>query len=248
MNQMLNKPSVLLVVSDNFIAKKLTQALHIQGYKTVRAPLARDCYSAWTSPERFSMCLIDQHLEDQPGSVVAKYLAENNANNVVLFGELDDASLRLSLYHSGVALVLRKPEGANEIVAALGVIAIEKADAPRISRRVVPFPVQTSGESSWQLESLRRELVSPDGKTIALTRNEVKVCLALAAEPSEPTNREALTRSLYGRFDSSANRALDAVIKRLRQKIVATVNTVDPITTHYGEGHRFTAPIVVVSQ
>jgi two-component system OmpR family response regulator len=175
-------------------------------------------------------------------------LAENNAKNVVLFGELDDASLRLSLYHSGVALVLRKPEGANEIVAALGVIAIEKADAPRISSRVIPFPVQTSGESSWQLESLRRELVSPDGKTIALTRNEVKVCLALAAEPSEPTNREALTRSLYGRFDSPANRALDAVIKRLRQKIVATVNTVDPITTHYGEGHRFTAPIVVVSQ
>ena len=248
MNHMLNKPSVLLVVSDNFLAKKLTQTLHIQGYKTVRAPLARDCYSAWTSPERFSMCLIDQHLEDQPGSVVAKYLAENNAKNVVLFGELDDARLRLSLYHSGVALVLRKPEGAHEIVAALGVIAIEKADAPRISRRVISFPVQTSRESSWQLESLRRELVSPDGKTIALTRNEVKVCLVLAAEPSEPTNREALTRSLYGRFDSSANRALDAVIKRLRQKIVAKVNTVDPITTHYGEGHRFTAPIVVVSQ
>ncbi|MED6301161.1 MAG: helix-turn-helix domain-containing protein, partial [Pseudomonadota bacterium] len=113
---------------------------------------------------------------------------------------------------------------------------------------IVPFPTKTSGNVPWQVKALQRELVAPTGQVVALTRNEVKVCLALAEAPSEPTNREALTRSLYGRFDSSANRALDAVIKRLRQKIVTKVSAVDPITTHYGEGHRFTAPIIAVNQ
>ena len=100
MGQLSGKPSALLVVSDNYLAKQLTESLHIQGYKTVRAPLARDCYSAWSSPERFSLCLIDQHLEDQPGHVLAKYLAENKAKNVVLFGNLADAEMRLGLYLS----------------------------------------------------------------------------------------------------------------------------------------------------
>ena len=96
--------------------------------------------------------------------------------------------------------------------------------------------------------ALQRELVAPADQVVALTRNVVKVSLALAEAPSEPTNREALTRSLCERFDSSANRALVAVIKRLRLKIVAKVSAADPITIRYGEGHRFTAPIIAVNQ
>jgi len=242
------KSSALLVVSDNYVAKQLTEALHIHGYKTVRAPLARDCYSAWSSPERFTLCLIDQHLEDQPGHVLAKYLAENKAKNVVLFGNLADAQVRLGLYMAGVKLLVREPQGTQEIIAAIeAVVTPVIASSPKPAN-VVSFPNKTSGNAPWRVKALQRELVAPNGQVIALTRNEVKVCLALAEAPAEPTNREALTHSLYGRFDSSANRALDAVIKRLRQKIVAKVSAVDPITTHYGEGHRFTAPIIAVNQ
>ena len=120
MGQLSGKPSALLVVSDNYLAKQLTESLHIQGYKTVRAPLARDCYSAWSSPERFSLCLIDQHLEDQPGHVLAKYLAENKARNVVLFGNLADAEIRLGLYRAGVNLLLREPEGTADYCSHRG--------------------------------------------------------------------------------------------------------------------------------
>lgn len=248
MGQASKKPSALLVVSDNQLAKQLTESLHIQGYKTVRAPLARDCYSAWSAPERFSLCLIDQHLDDQPGHVLAKYLAENKAKNVVLFGNLADAEMRLGLYRAGVNLLLREPEGTAEIIAAIEAMTIPVVKSSPKPAAVVPFPSKASGNVPWQVKALQRELVAPNGQVVALTRNEVKVCLALAETPSEPTNREALTRSLYGRFDPSANRALDAVIKRLRHKIVAKVSAVDPITTHYGEGHRFTAPIIAVNQ
>ncbi|MDA8656250.1 winged helix-turn-helix domain-containing protein [Luminiphilus sp.] len=248
MSQLTGRPSALLVVSDGFLAKQLTDALHIQGYKTVRAGLARDCYSAWSSPERFSFCIIDQHLADQPGHVLAKYLAENKAKNVVLFGNLADAEMRMSLYRSGVKLLLREPDGTAEIMAAIDAIDSPQQVVESKPATVVPFPKKSPGHAPWQVKALQRELVAPEGQSVALTRNEVKVCLALAESPTEPTNREALTRSLYGRFDASANRALDAVIKRLRQKIVARVSAVDPITTHYGEGHRFTAPIITVNQ
>jgi len=243
-----SKLIALLVVSDNHLASQLTESLHILGYKIVRAPLARDCYSAWSSPERFSLCLIDQHLEDQPGNVLAKYLAENKARNVVLFGSLADAEMRLTLYKAGVNLLIREPEGTREIVAAVEAMATPSITTSPKPTSVVEFPSRRVGKAPWQVKALQRELIAPNGQVVALTRNEVKVCLALAEAPTEPTNREALTRSLYGRFDSSANRALDAVIKRLRQKIVAKVSAVDHITTHYGEGHRFTAPIVAVNQ
>ena len=248
MNPLTGRPSALLVVSDGFLAKQLTDALHIQGYKTVRTALARDCYSAWSSPERFSFCIIDQHLADQPGHVLAKYLAENKAKNVVLFGNLADADMRLSLYRAGVKLLLREPEGTTEIIAAIDALDTQQQAVESKPTTVVPFPVKPAAHAPWQVKALQRELVAPEGQSVALTRNEVKVCLALAESPTEPTNREALTRSLYGRVDASANRALDAVIKRLRQKIVARVSAVDPITTHYGEGHRFTAPIITINQ
>ena len=249
MGQLTSKPSALLVVSDNNLAEQPVELLHIQGYKIVRALRARDCYSAWSSPERFSLCVIDQHLEDQPGHVLAKYLADNKAKNVVLFGNLSDAELRLGLYRAGVSLLLREPEGTAEIIAAIEAMAtpVRHSSSPKPAA-VLPFPTNASGKIPWQVKALQRELIAPDGQIVALTRNEVKVCLALADAPTEPTNREALTLSLYGRFDPSANRALDAVIKRLRQKIVAKVSAVDPITTHYGEGHRFTAPIIAVNQ
>ena len=238
-------------MSDSFLSKQLTDSLHILGYKTIRAALARDCYSAWSSPDRFSMCVIDQHLADQKGHVLAKYLAENHAKNVVLFGRLDSAENRLSLYQAGVTLLLRDPEGTAEIIAAISSLAAPKQGGVPVTKSgsVVSFPKKTDSRGiPWQVKALQRELVAPNGQAIALTRNEVKVCLTLADSSNEPTNRESLTRTLYGRFDSSANRALDAVIKRLRQKIVANVSAVDPITTHYGEGHRFTAPIIVINQ
>ena len=248
MGKVSSKPTALVVVSDNHIASQLAESLHILGYKIVRAPLARDCYSAWSSPERFSLCLIDQHLEDQPGNVLAKYLAENKARNVVIFGNLADSDIPLSLYRAGVNLLVREPAGTPEIVAAIEAMVAQPMRTSPKPTSVVAFPSKSVGKTPWQVKALQRELVAPNGQVVALTRNEVKVCLALAEAPAEPTNREALTRSLYGRFDSSANRALDAVIKRLRQKIVAKVSAVDPITTHYGEGHRFTAPILVVNQ
>ena len=249
MGQLTGKPSALLIVSDNNLAGQLTELLHIQGYKIVRAPRACDCYSAWSSPERFSLCVIDQHLEDQPGHVLAKYLAKSKARNVVLFGDLSDAELRLGLYRAGVKLLLREPEGAAEIIAAIEAMATpaQHSSSPKPTA-VLPFPTNVSGKTPWQVKALQRELIAPDGQVVTLTRNEVKVCLALADAPAEPTNREALTRSLYGRFDSSANRALDAVIKRLRHKLCTNVTTVDPITTHHGKGHRFTAPIIAVNQ
>ena len=134
MGQVPGKPSALLVVSDNYLAKQLTESLHIQGYKTVRAPLARDCYSAWSSPERFNLCLIDQHLEDQPGNVLAKYLAENKAKNVVLFGNLADYETRLGLYRAGVNLLLREPEGTAEIIAAIEAMATPVGPASQCIR------------------------------------------------------------------------------------------------------------------
>lgn len=245
------KQRALVVVSDAFLAKQLTDALHVLGYKTVRAVLARDCYSAWSSPDRFSLCLIDQHLTDQSGEVVAKYLADNQARNVVIFGALNSAEARLALYQAGVSLILRDPGGTAEIIAAISALAMPLPADNHRRASVVNFPLDSvgmAGKVPWQVKALERELILPSGQVIALTRNEVKVCLAFADSPTEPTNREHLTRALYGRFDGSANRALDAVIKRLRQKIVATAGSVDPITTHYGEGHRFTAPIVAVQQ
>ena len=249
MGRLSGKPSALLVVSDNYLASQLTELLRIQGYKIVRAPGARDCYSAWSSPDRFALCVIDQHLEDQRGHVLAKYLAENKAKNVVLFGNLNDAEMRLELYKAGVNLLLREPEGTAEIIAAIEAMTTSERQnsSPKLAS-VLPFRTSASLSTPWQVKALQRELVSPGGQVVALTRNEVKVCLALAETPTEPTNREALTRSLYGKFDSSASRALDAVIKRLRRKLVAKVSAVDPITTHHGKGHRFTAPLIAVTQ
>jgi len=88
------------------------------------------------------MCVIDQHLADQKGHVLAKYLAENHAKNVVLFGRLDSAENRLSLYQAGVTLLLRDPEGTAEIIAAISSLAAPKQGGVPVTKSgsVVSFP------------------------------------------------------------------------------------------------------------
>ena len=197
MSQSTKKSSALLVVSDNFLAKQLTDSLHILGYKTVRAALARDCYSAWSSPERFSICLIDQHLADQPGQVVAKYLAENRAKNVVLFGKLDNAENRLSLSPGGVSLILRDPDGTAEIVAAM--LSMATPDQTPVTKRasVVRFRSTTSGTNvPWQVRALQREVVATSGDTGAVTRTEGRAWGARADTSRDGTNRAARHREV----------------------------------------------------
>ena len=183
MSQFANKPSALLVVSDNF-AKQLMDR-YIFSIQFVRVAFSRDCY--WRYRHRaFFIC-------DRPAPSTNRAIDKNTLQRIAQkyqrFGKLDNAESHL-LYQAGVSL-LREPDGTAEIAAAI-LPGNVYADASHQESVRGQLPVESNERKCAMAGSAATR--SPWHRAVvALTRNEVR-CLALADSSNEPTNREALTR------------------------------------------------------
>lgn len=88
-------------------------------------------------------------------------------------------------------------------------------------------------ERRWRLHIARRQLTSPEGKSVALSRSEADLMRVLATRPGEVLSREGLAELLFGRGVQTSARAVDARIARLRRALDAlgqrgVVRTVRP--------------------
>lgn len=98
---------------------------------------------------------------------------------------------------------------------------------------------------AWELNKSGWALFAPDRTKIPLTAMELKLLLALCEAPGEPVDRYSLMERLYPRQDEYSSKALNALVKRLRIKIVNETQGAPPIQTSYGTGYCFSDPVLV---
>lgn len=85
----------------------------------------------------------------------------------------------------------------------------------------------------WQLAAQRRALVSADSqKTVRLTGAEYDLLRVLAAANGNPIDRDSISLAVFRRPWRVGDRAVDSLVKRLRQKCPA-----DAIATVRGRGY-----------
>lgn len=77
-------------------------------------------------------------------------------------------------------------------------------------------------EGGWVLEPHRRAVARPDGSdSVALTGAEFELLRLLSLAAGEPVDREAISRAVFRRPWRVEDRAVDGLVKRLRQKLRA---------------------------
>jgi DNA-binding response OmpR family regulator len=87
-------------------------------------------------------------------------------------------------------------------------------------------------------------LYTPEKNEIKLTSKEFYLLEMLASSPNKIVQRQTLLETLDYGNDEFGNRALDALIYRLRRK-KGDRNEKLPIKTAHGAGYYFSSPIVI---
>lgn len=145
-------------------------------------------------------------------------------------GLIDDKLQGLSL---GADAYLVKPIDLRELIAV--VVSVSRRIAPRVAL-----------EGTWQLDTTRREVISPRGMQAPLTNTEYLLMLQLAQAAPEVASRRALVEALghdYLQFDE---RRIEAAISRLRKKLQDDDGD-SPLRSARTQGYVFAAPIRIVS-
>ena len=247
--------SVILVEDDKDLSDITADHLRLRNVAVKQVYSGIEFYAALQS-ETYDAAIIDLGLPDQPGTVLIQYASANTNMAIVVVSAYDQTAKRITCYEAGADTFLSKPVDPEELFVAL--VGLSKKSAARtvVSTDQVETPTEVANKTEpikapaepekWILDTLKRQLVSPDEIHIELNHNEFKLCYRLALSNGDIVHRAHMLESIYKRDDESAQRALDTLVRRLRKKIADETSGNSPILTTYGVGHSFTDHIDII--
>ncbi|WP_087687778.1 response regulator [Pandoraea sp. PE-S2R-1] len=99
----------------------------------------------------------------------------------------------------------------------------------------------------WRLDTLARQLISPEGRVITLGGSDYRTLQALVMHPHRPLSRDFLLDCAFGRHGAANDRAIDVCISRLRAHLDTRARPSPLIRTVRNEGYMLAADVVSAS-
>lgn len=241
MDIILTQTRVLLVEDDADLRDALVEYLEFNGCRVTAVPNGMAFYQAIAKSNTYNVAIIDLGLPDQPGHVLAEYVRKNTLMSIIIITANDSFENRIETYKTGADLLLCKPLDSRELVAAVAAMNL------RYLERLDNQPAEVSiFNAVWQFDHARRQLTSPLGVVIELNVNESILFKLFCTAGCNTVDRRQLLECIYSRNDESSHRALDNMIRRLRQKISEGHDFTSPIITAYGIGYSFREPLQIL--
>jgi two-component system, OmpR family, catabolic regulation response regulator CreB len=233
------KTHVLIVEDEAAIADTLVYVLETEGFIVSWVSLVHDA-EIKLSQEKIDFIILDVGLPDQNGFEFCKKIrnGKNHYSNIpILFltARKEEVDRIIGLEIGGDDYVV-KPFSPREISARVKTI-LKRFNQPQQQQAVQPDDKKTySQKSKFQLDEEKAKVVYC-GKSISLTRYELKILASLLAHPERVFSRAQLMDKVWDEPESSFERAVDTHIKSLRAKLREVNDQDDPIKTHRGLGY-----------
>lgn len=225
--------TILVVDDEPKIARTVRAYLESSGFRVVAAGDGRTALTLFRH-EKPSLVILDLGLPGMDGLDVARTLRrESNVPVIMLTARVEEAD-RLVGLELGADDYVTKPFSPRELVAR--VRAVLRRAGPE--RDVAPPPV-IAGDLSIDLE---RRLATVAGRAVELTPTEFDLLVVLASRPGRVFSRTELLDRVQGDAFEGYERAVDAHIKNLRQKIEPDPKQPRYLLTVFGVGYRFAEP------
>ncbi|VVD62680.1 response regulator [Pandoraea anhela] len=96
----------------------------------------------------------------------------------------------------------------------------------------------------WRLDTLARQLISPEGRVITLGGSDYRTLQALVMHPHRPLSRDFLLDCAFGRHGAANDRAIDVCVSRLRAHLDTRARASPLIRTVRNEGYMLAADVV----
>lgn len=189
------------------------------------------------------LVLLDLHLGEDDGMDILRELRTKSVVPVILItGNRREETDRVLGLELGADDYLTKPFGLRELLARIRA-TLRRRTMDRLSpakQRECTF--QFGG---WSFDQRQRELRSPRGHSVALTKSDFALLSAFVQAPRRTLSREHLLQATRV-HDDVFDRSIDVQILRLRRKLEDEPRDPRFIRTERGIGYRFDVDVAVV--
>ena len=231
------KTSVLIVEDDIDLRDELADYLSQQGYAVQGVSTVRAAEEALSNT--IDLLVLDINLPDGNGFDLCLRLRPYLRSGIVMCTGRSERSLRIDSLKGGADAYLVKPIDPEELLATL--ISVQRRSQPQ-----APSFFNLSPPVQWRLDSQRSSLLTPNGKTVSLSQGEVLLLASLFHEPQQQISRLALLAAFKDAETPSDGRRIEALVSRLRRKVLDTTGQALPVTSVYGKGYAFTDHAVLL--
>jgi two-component system OmpR family response regulator len=232
-------PHILVVDDHRDIRETLARYLVKNG---LRATVAENAAQARKTLKAASIDLVvlDIMMPGEDGLSLCRHLVETGSMPVILLTAMADDTDRVIGLEIGADDYVTKPFNPRELLARIRAVLRRTSLVPKERDPIEHDRLHFDG---WSLNVSRRELLDPEGTSVALSSGEFQLLCAFLKRPKMVLNRDQLMDLTTGRTPAVFDRSIDNQVSRLRRKI--EVDPKDPklIKTVWGGGYMFTAEV-----
>ncbi|HEY2818915.1 MAG TPA: response regulator [Casimicrobiaceae bacterium] len=230
---------ILIVDDDAEIRRLLSDYLKKQGFD-VTAVADGKAMRAALGHVSFDLIVLDLMLPGDDGLVLCRDLRAKSDVPVIMLTARDEATDRIVGLEMGADDYLAKPFNPRELLARIkGVL-----------RRARSLPSNLRPEGSryfefagWVLDTVMRNLTSPDGVVVDLSGIEYRLLRVFVEHPNRVLNRDQLADLVQGRAAGPEDRSIDVQVSRLRMRLADDPKEPDIIKTVRSQGYVLAVPV-----
>jgi DNA-binding response OmpR family regulator len=216
----------LLLVEDNArLAGFVSQGLNAAGFTVDTVGLADEALAALATT-RYDACVLDLGLPDADGLSVLKSLrGRREQTPVLILTARDGVADRIAGLNLGADDYVLKPFALEELVARVKALLRRPGAALGVVLELGDVTLDTAARA-----------VAVGGKPVVLSRLELMLLEELLRRAGRVVARAIIEDSLHGFSDSVTPNSLEALVSRLRKKLVAAGANIE-IHTVRGVGY-----------
>ncbi|MEG7364154.1 response regulator [Pseudomonas citronellolis] len=184
--------------------------------------------------ENFDVVVLDLMLPGEDGLSLCRYLRSESDIPILMLTARCEPADRIIGLELGADDYMAKPFEPRELVARIQTILrrVRGDEGRNEPRAQVRF-------DQWRLDSVLRQLHSPEGLVVPLSNAEFRLLWVFLERPRRVLNRELLLDAALGRAIEAFDRSIDLLVSRLRQKLGDDPRSPRLIKTVRGEGYLF---------
>lgn len=229
-------PAHIVIVEDDPVTRaKVSAYFKAEGYRVSEAEDGEQMREI-IAESPADLLMIDIQLPGEDGLRLTREQRERSEAGIILVTGRSDAVDRIVGLEIGADDYVTKPFDQRELLARVKNLLRRV----RQTRNQSP-PVQLRRFQGWSLDLGSRTLSNAKGDFTDLTRAEFKALALLSANPGKVLSRDRLLHEIAHRDWDPADRTVDVVIRRLRQKLGDDSRHPRIIITSHGEGYLFAA-------
>jgi len=236
----MDRPDHILIVDDDAeIRTLLGRYLEKNG---LRATAVGDGRAMWQALDRaaFDLIVLDLMLPGDDGLTLCRTLRARSDIPVIMLTARGEETDRIVGLEMGADDYLPKPFSARELLARIKVILRRARSLPPNLR---PEEARDIRFGDWTLDTVQRQLVSPQGVVAPIGGAEYRLLRIFLAHPNRVLTRDQLMEMTQGREADALDRSIDVQVSRLRRRLGDGSREAAMIRTVRGEGYVLSVPV-----